>query len=166
MPSPRQGVQTVLPAVSPGALSTSEPSLAAPVVTPNGHHLTVGNDVRLRALTATAAGTPLLLLSTANGLSSGSSLPRAIGTHGRRTTGMRDSRPSAPAPTAPAPSSPTPVGTGVESSAAGGSGFFFFCVAALAALAALFVPCVTTTLRIFGASRAPQLFVVLLERPG
>jgi hypothetical protein len=55
---------------------------------------------------------------------------------------------------------------GIGSAAGGGSGFFFFGVAALLALAALFLPRVICMLRLFGASRAPQPFVLLLERPG
>jgi hypothetical protein len=54
----------------------------------------------------------------------------------------------------------------VSSAANGASGFFFFGTAALAALAAMSLPRVLGTLRAFGASRAPQPFVLLLERPG
>jgi hypothetical protein len=50
--------------------------------------------------------------------------------------------------------------------AGGGSGFYFFGVAALLALAALFVPRVICVLRMFARSRGPQPFVLLLERPG
>jgi hypothetical protein len=57
-------------------------------------------------------------------------------------------------------------GAGGGSAAGGGSGFFFFGVAALLSLAALFVPWVLRALRMFGVSRAPSAFSLLLERPG
>jgi hypothetical protein len=66
---------------------------------------------------------------------------------------------------APVPAT-APFGAGAEGAAGGASGFFFFGVAALAALAALSVPRVIRMLREFGASRAAQPFVLLLERPG
>jgi hypothetical protein len=72
---------------------------------------------------------------------------------------------------APAPGTSSPVPPGVQSgggigSVAGGGSGFFFGAAALLALAALSLPRVICTLRMFGASRAPQPFVLLLERPG
>jgi hypothetical protein len=71
------------------------------------------------------------------------------------------------APGSSVPGSGTgPLGAGGGSAAGGGSGFFFFGVAALLSLAALFVPRVLRTLRMFGASRAPSAFSLLLERPG
>jgi hypothetical protein len=74
----------------------------------------------------------------------------------------RSSGPSAPV------SSPSGVGSGVGagSGAGGGSGFFFFGAAVLFALAALFVPRLVGTLRLFGRSLAPDPFALLLERPG
>jgi hypothetical protein len=65
----------------------------------------------------------------------------------------------------PAPA-PPPVGAGAPSAAGGAAGFFFFGVAALAALVASSLPRVICALRAFGAARAPQPFVLLLERPG
>jgi hypothetical protein len=72
---------------------------------------------------------------------------------------------------APAPGSSGPVppvvqsGNAVGSAAGSGSGFFFG-GAALLAMVGWFLPRVICTLRMFGASRAPQPFVLLLERPG
>ncbi|MBV9801245.1 MAG: hypothetical protein JO039_24595, partial [Solirubrobacterales bacterium] len=69
-------------------------------------------------------------------------------------------------PAAPVAPNGGPSGTGADSAAGGGSGGFFFGVAALLALAALFVPRVLCTLRTFRLSRAPDPYSLLLERPG
>ena len=61
---------------------------------------------------------------------------------------------------------PAPAPNGVGGSAAGGGSGFFFGVAALFALAALFVPRVICTLRTFVFSHAPEPFFLLPERPG
>jgi hypothetical protein len=72
---------------------------------------------------------------------------------------------------APARGWPAPVppggqfGGGIGSAVGSGAGFFFG-AATLLALAALFLSRVICTLRMFGASRVPQPFVLLLERPG
>jgi hypothetical protein len=70
------------------------------------------------------------------------------------------------APVTPAPASGAQSGSGAGSAAGGGSGFFFFAVAALLSLAALFVPRVIGTLKLFGRSLAPEPFLLSLERPG
>jgi hypothetical protein len=76
-------------------------------------------------------------------------------------------RPSSAARGSAAPGSGSAQpGAGGGSAAGGGSGFFFFGVAALLSLAALLVPRVLCTLRIFWASRAPSPYLLLLERPG
>jgi hypothetical protein len=66
---------------------------------------------------------------------------------------------------------PTPKGSGfgsdTDSAAGGRSGFLFLLgVAALLALAGLFVPRLTRTLQRFELSYAPQMLVPLIERPG
>jgi hypothetical protein len=71
----------------------------------------------------------------------------------------------APGSPAPIPSG-APFGGGVSSAAGAGSGFFFSGVAAPPALAALYVPRVSWTLRTFARSLASEPFVLLLERPG
>ncbi len=98
-----------------------------------------------------------------------SSLSAVAGGFARPESGLRGGgRAVAPAPGSPAPApSGSPFGTGVDSAAGGGSGFFFFGVAGLDHdVAALFVPRVIGTLRLFGRSLAPEPFVLLLERPG
>ena len=85
-----------------------------------------------------------------------------------RGNGLRDllsSRAFGPGFSAPVPGG-VPFGGGVSSAAGGGSGFFFSGVAVAPALAALYVPDVSWTLRTFAFSRALEPFVLLLERPG
>jgi hypothetical protein len=77
--------------------------------------------------------------------------------------------PTSASPT-PGSSAPNPGGgsvlSGVDFGAGGGPGFFFSSVAALLALAALFMPRVVWTLRTFAQACRPQPFLLLPERPG
>jgi hypothetical protein len=68
-----------------------------------------------------------------------------------------------PLPLSPAPCN-SPAGGGPA--AGGGSGGFFFGTAALPGAAGSYLPRVLCALRIYGARRAPQPFISLLERPG
>jgi hypothetical protein len=93
-----------------------------------------------------------------------SSLTSGLFGSGNRTGGV--ARSAIHSSVAPVPASGAQSGSGAGSAAGGGSGLFFFGVAALLTLAALFVPRVIGTLKLFGRSMAPEPFLLSLERPG